>query len=376
MTIALNLLYLLPGTVGGTETYALSLIRGLSEIAGDSKYLVLLNRESEAIELPNDARFSRLVLPFQARRRWLRYLWEQVVVPPLLTRYKVRLIHSLGYVGPLGPRVPHVLTLHDLNFRDIAESVPPLRRFVLGAMATGVARRADHVITVSKYSKTRIEGELKVPGAKISVVYHGPRELSSYALTSEPVVQKRYRIHRPYIIAFSSRFPHKNIPRLIEAYGRIAQLTHANLVIVGHVGSNVSEAFERLPLAIRERVRMLGFVPEGDVVPLLRGANLFVFPSRYEGFGLPLIDAQAAGVPVVCSNAGALPEIAEDAAEYFDPNSTESICAAMMRVLANESLSSELIRRGYRNVQRFSWRRAAEETRKIYCDLLDDGSSL
>jgi glycosyltransferase involved in cell wall biosynthesis len=172
-------------------------------------------------------------------------------------------------------------------------------------------------------------------------------------------------IGRPYILAFSSLSAHKNIARLISAFAHISTAVPHSLVLVGHLPEKTAVRSE-LEAVGDDRVRFTGYLPDADVEALMHGASLFAFPSLYEGFGLPILDAQNAGVPVACSSAGALPEIAGDGAVQFDPLSVDGMADALQRCLLDMDLREALVAKGHENARQFSWDRTARETLEVY----------
>jgi glycosyltransferase involved in cell wall biosynthesis len=166
-------------------------------------------------------------------------------------------------------------------------------------------------------------------------------------------------------MAFSSLSAHKNIPNLISAFARISSRVPHSLVLVGHLPEK-TWARSEMESAVSDRVIFTGYVPDSDVESLMRHASLFAFPSLYEGFGLPILDAQHAGVPVACSSAGALPEVAGKGAITFDPNSVDDIAMALERSLTDQTLRESLIAAGYENASQFSWDRTARQTLDVY----------
>src|SRR5690349_19492017 len=204
MRIALNLLYLIPGGVGGTETYARSLIRALAELDRENHYLVFVNAESAALPLETGPNFQRIVCPFRAVRRPVRYAWEQAILPPQLVSHHADLVHSLGYVGPIFTPCPHVVTIPDLNYIGHAK-MRPARRAVLRLFGTRMARRAARVLTISNFSRAEIGAHLNVPPAKITVTHLAPRADGGVAADlSAAALGEKYGFRSPYIIAFSS----------------------------------------------------------------------------------------------------------------------------------------------------------------------------
>lgn len=364
MRIGLNLLYLIPGVVGGTETYAASLIDALGALPERHDYVLFTNREAAERfpGLPDN--FRQVVCGVHATRRAARYAYEQGLLPAQVARAGIDVLHSLGYVGPLRVGARHVVSVPDLNFIGHAEAMPAGKRRILGRFVRWSAQRADHVITISEFSRGQIANFLG-PGSaeRITVTHLAGRPRPADDGLGTEAVRARYGIRGPYIIAFASSSPHKNISRLVEAFRAIADDVPHTLVLVGHLPARADRGGHA---AAAERVITTGYVPDSDVLPLLRGADLFAFPSLYEGFGLPLLDAQASGVPVVCSTAGSLPEIAGDGAICFDPRRVDEIAGSMRRVLADPVLAHTLRARGSANERRFSWAHTAAQTLAVY----------
>jgi glycosyltransferase involved in cell wall biosynthesis len=373
MRIGLNLLYLLPGIVGGTETYAAGLLQGLAEVGREDEFIVFLNQESADWPLPQSSNFVRIVCPVRAGSRRKRYLFEQVRLPGLLRKHQVDVAHSLGYVAPLFTPCPSVVTVLDLNYRVFGNQMSVPRHLALNFFVGQSARRADQVVTISRFSRSQILTLLRVPSSKVSItcLANKPRQ----RLYEDPfVLTRRLGIESPYIVAFSSQSPHKNIPRLLRAFALAKEryeLPH-ELVLVGHRPTDAGLA----PGEPDEGVHFTGYLDEPSLEAVLRGAQILAFPSTYEGFGLPVLEAMAAGVPVVCSNAAALPEVAGEAAVYFDPLAIEDIAHQIALVALDSGLQAQLRQKGFENCRRFSWEKAAQETRQIYHDVIRRHSQL
>ncbi|TRZ52645.1 hypothetical protein D4S03_03080, partial [bacterium] len=201
MKIGINLLYLLPGVVGGTETYAAGLLRGLAEIDRLNEYCVFVNRESESWPLPQAANFTRVVCPIRAAGRASRYLFEQVRLPRLLARYRIDVVHSLGYVGPLVAPCPSVVTIHDMNYIALRHAMPGMKRTALRFFSIQSARRANHVITVSHFSKREICRTIKLDPGKTTVTHEAVlRSDTSNSSENWDELTSRYRIRAPYVV--------------------------------------------------------------------------------------------------------------------------------------------------------------------------------
>jgi len=361
MRIGINLLYLIPGVVGGTETYAAGLLKGFAQVDKQNEFFVFVNRESGNWPIPQARNFIRVICPVEAINRGKRYFFEQFRLPIMLKKYKVDVVHSLGYVGPLRTHCPAVVTVHDLNYRHIGHTMPMFRRIILKRISINAANRADAVITVSEFSKREICVAEKIHSDKVIVTREGPRwERKSEAKTDSIKVQEVYGIPGPYMAAFGGGAVHKNISRLIKAFGQLRGRFPYQLVLIGHLPADIHR--EELP----EGVVVTGYVPEKHVLPLLTGAEIFVLPSLYEGFGLPVLEAQQSGVPVVCSSAGSLPEVAGEGALYFDPLSIADMVEKISKVASDRDLQETLRRKGQINVGRFSWEQTAQKTLEVY----------
>lgn len=370
MRIGLNLLYLIPGVVGGTETYATGLLRGLATTSGADEFLVFLNRESATWPLPEAPNFHRVVCPTSAGRQGVRYAYEQSRFVRLLREHRLDLVHSFGYVAPLRAPCPSVVTIHDLNYRAFGDRMPLVRRLALAFFARKSARRASRVLTVSEFSRREILDAYRLPPERVVVTHNAPRDWNDGLGEGEAALPPGLvEAGSPYIVAFSSTSPNKNIPRLLEAFARAREqyrLPH-RLVLVGRsAAGNVAE----MPTRLNGAVRFTGYLSDSALRAVLAGAQLLAFPSLYEGFGLPVVEAMTLGVPVVCSDRASLPEVAGDAAVFFDPSSTEEMAHKLALVARDAALRAELIEKGYANVGRFSWQATARRTLQVYREVV------
>jgi len=366
--IGMNLLYLIPGHVGGTQTYAESLIRALAGIDERNQYTLFVNPEAARLDWPQKPNFHIVVCRLAARRRAARYAYEQLVLPRLLKQLNIDLVHSPGYVSPLKTHCASVVSILDVV--HVAYPMSRAKRLALGFFVTQSARRCDHIITISRFSQQKIREHLGVAAEKTTVTPLGFRESPPLAPTDFASLSTRYNIEKPYIVAFSGLPVHKNMPRLIQAFARLAAEIDHQLVLIGNLppGSDVRGEIARHGL--EKRVVITGYVPDRDVMPLLQHGDVFVFPSWYEGFGLPVLDAQRAGLPIACSRAASLPEVAGDAAQYFDPFSVQEMTESIRRCAQDDSLRARLRERGQENARRFSWKNTARATLEVYHEVV------
>jgi glycosyltransferase involved in cell wall biosynthesis len=367
MNVGINLLYLLPGIVGGTATYAVSLLEALAGADPDNRYFVFVNRESAELELVQADNFVVVACPVPARVRALRYAYEQVVLPRTVDRYRLDVMHSPGYIAPLRLDCSSVVTIPDLNYRAIPEVFTPVRRRVFESMVPRSARAADAVLTISEASRRQIVDTLGVPPEKVTVTHLAAKGRARPRAEGGADMARDLGIDGRYLMAFSSQSPHKNIDGLLRAFHLLAAEEAVQLVLVGHEperGQPLRALVEELKLT--ERVVFAGYRSDEEVARLFQGATAFAFPSMYEGFGIPVLEAMEAGVPVVCSNAASLPEVAGDAALLFDPADVRAMASAMEVVLQSAAERERLIARGFRQARQFSWRTTAEQTLAVY----------
>jgi glycosyltransferase involved in cell wall biosynthesis len=359
--VGLNLLYLIPRVVGGTETYARGLIGGFDELRSDEEFVIFLNQEASEWNLPFGRRFERVVCAVGGRSRIGRYLYEQVSLRAQLRRCGVHLVHSLGYVAPVFPGCPSVVTVPDMHFLAYGRRESIMRTAVLESAVRMSVARASHVLTISEFSSREISQHLGVSRERITVTYLAPERKWAAAAADE---SKREAGAAGYFVAFSSRAPNKNIPCLAKAFSVAKERgLKQRLVIVGHVPSD-------LQLSGIDGIETAGFLDEESLVKTVTGADCLVFPSTYEGFGLPVLEAMSAGVPVACSDRASLPEVGGEAPRYFDPDSADSIAHAMCEVGGAPDLRRRMRVKGFENVKRFSWARTASETLAVYREVL------
>ncbi len=377
MRIGLNLLYMIPREVGGTETYARGLLDGLRHIGTSHEFVLFLNRESAEWKPAADSGFATVVCSVNAVRRGKRFVYEHLFLRREIRKHRIDLLHSLGYTSPLFLQCPTVVSVHDLNFLAFGSLMKFARRTMLRLAVKEAVLRSNRVITISEFSRREILKTYKVPAEKVVVTY-----LAADTTTPEPLGGQdpgsgagREWMREPYLVAFSATYPNKNIPRLLEAYGQ-ARSRHAipqRLVLIGH--PFWTEHGNRGELVRRRDVIWTGYLDRRTMSEVVKKAEFMVFPSYYEGFGLPVLEAMAAGLPVVCSNASSLPEVAGDAAVYFDPFSIDDMTDKIVAVANDASLRNELRSKGAQNLKRFSWEKVARETIAIYDEELRKNST-
>ena len=374
-TVGLNLLYLVPGRVGGTEVYARRLIHALAGARPEWSWIAYCGRDArEALVAegwPANVRLQPAPRPSaeKAARAALELTWLAVRA----AHDGVHLLHSLGTTSPITTRCARVVTVHDLIYLHYPETFPPAARLALKALVGPAARRANRVIADSQAGKHDIASLLRVPEDRIDVVHLGCN-ITRVAPAPEGEIRMRYGLagHR-VCLCVSAALAHKNLDALVGAFGRLAT-EHADLalVIAGHAGRE-HDSLRALADATGHgsRIVLTGWISDPDLEALYRLASCCVYPSLLEGFGLPVLEAMGRGVPIACSDSSSLPEVAGDAAELFDGRDVTSIAGSIDRLLAGGEHVKQLVARGNARVGQFTWERSATSTLASYARALE-----
>jgi glycosyltransferase involved in cell wall biosynthesis len=368
--IGLNLVYLVPGETGGTEVTARELLPALVAAAGpDVRFTAFVNQEAAATAGgPWNELMDTVTVPVNARNRveWVR--GEQQHLPGLAARAGVDVLHSLANTGPLRGRFRRVVTIHDLIHRFFPDTHGGLKARGMALLVPLAIRRSDRVIAVSGATADDLVRELGVPRAKIDVVPSGVGITARATPVSAAQLRARHDLgDRPIALSVAAKRPHKNLPRLLEALALIPADRRPVLVIPGYGTFHDDELDARIAtLGIAGDVRMLGWVEDDELEGLYAASDVFVLPSLYEGFGLPVLEAMARGLPVACSDRGSLREVAGDAARRFDPEQPSSIAEAIQAVLGDPALASRLREAGRAQAAGFTWAACARATLDVY----------
>jgi glycosyltransferase involved in cell wall biosynthesis len=368
--VGLNLLYLVPGEVGGTEVYGRRLVGELARARPDVEWVVFAARESAPSLAQEDWPAAVRIVPtaVPARIKPARVAFELSVLPVLAARHGADLLHSFGTTSPLAGRTPRVVTIHDLIFRHYRGDFPLASRLALDALVPAGARRARRVQVNSQATKRDVVEQCRVDPGRIDVVPHG-HGMRDHRPTPEGELRERLDLGAaPIVLTVSPPLPHKNLDRLLEALRLLERMEQPPLLaLVGHAGREGERLRSSVAaLGLGDRVRITGWIPGEDLEGLYRIAACCAYPSLYEGFGLPVLEAMRRGVPVACSDATSLPEVAGDAAELFDPRDPGRIAAAIRRLIEDRELAAELVERGRRRAAEFTWERTARGTIASY----------
>jgi glycosyltransferase involved in cell wall biosynthesis len=350
--IGINALYMIPGGVGGTEIYLRELLAALAGIDPVNEYFVFTNLETDSGLVPNQANFHWKPQAVHARFRPGRILWEQIVLPLEAARYRLDVLFNPGFTAPVFAACRQVTVFHDLQHKRHPEHFRwfdlPFWRVLLWA----AAHRSRRLISVSEATRSDLLRFYRLSEDRIAVIAHGV----------EPAFAHLDRSHtEPYLLCVSTLHPHKNLPRLIRSYGR--KKRDFRLILAGMRGFHADKIDGLIEeLGLRESIQVTGWVSREELYSLYARARAFVYPSTFEGFGMPVLEAMAAGIPVACSDIPPLREVAEDAALFFDPLDEDGIASAIERLMSDETLRERLARSGSERARPFTWKRSAEQT--------------
>lgn len=361
MTIALDATYSLETNPSGVAVYCSRLIDALVRSVPEERFFLCYRAN----------RFLRSLWSPLFQGNCSRRLLEEFTCP--LFCGQVSLFHGLNQRLPRCKFKQALTTFHDLFVLSGDYSTGEFRaRF--GTLAREAASRSDHIIAVSEFTANQVSGHLGYPRDRISVVHHGVQQVPSFSSEQLREFRRKQGLETPFLLHVGAIQKRKNIARLIRAFELLnSQFT---LVLAGSVGygaKQIMTLIENSPA--RQRIRSFGYVSFEQLSMLYRTASALVFPSLEEGFGMPVLEAMSAGLPVITSDRSATAEIAGGAALLIDPEQTESIASAAERVLSNYSLKEQLVEAGYERAAKFSWVRAARETIAVYQKLLSQPTS-
>ncbi|ACL03913.1 glycosyl transferase group 1 [Desulfatibacillum aliphaticivorans] len=351
MLIGINAIFLAPGKGGGMERYLVNMVRAMAQTAKGDELIAFACREG----LPGlEGTVPVIKGPISAQTRWARVLWEQVLLPGIIKDSHCDAVLSFGNICPVRLSLPSLLVMHDAIPFEPIHGFSALEKTAMQTLFRASARSADRIVTVSEFSKKRISEHTGVSRDKVSII---PGACDPVFFPQETSRKKS----GDYILASASARPHKNLDRLLQAYKILVQdkKVNAPLVLVHTQGSEEIALDKARRLGLGNKVIAFGKTIDGELAGLYGNAALFVYPSLYEGFGLPILEAMTSGTPVIASRAGAIPETAGNAALLFDPCNPEELAQAMERVLKDPITQKEMIERGKNRAREFSWENSA-----------------
>ncbi|HPH94967.1 MAG TPA: glycosyltransferase family 1 protein [Anaerolineaceae bacterium] len=346
----------------GTTTYAVSLWEAMKAGYPMDRFETFMVNHPD---LPNGQK------TFSTRMATLYrdLCWTPLILPAQASRAKLDVLHMPAQMIPLFRPCPVVVTFHDLFVLDLPHYFPLFHRLSARILMPRAARRADAIIAVSDYTRKELERRFNIDPAKIHVTYEAAAP--HFRLMEQAKIaaaREKYALPERFILSVGTLQPRKNITCLLEALtllnqrGIQVQLIHAGSR--GWLTQSIDETISRLNL--QHMVRFMGRMPLEDLVALYNAASVFAYPSLYEGFGLPPLEAMACGCPVITSNTTSLPEVVGDAGLLADPRNPEDLAAALEKILIDPALAENLKEKGLQRAKEFSWARCAEQTYQVY----------
>ena len=339
------------GRKTGIGLYTANLLRALARVAPQHEYVEL--SWGRAAELRTDQRLR----------------WQQFELPRRARATGVDLLHVTGFDAPLWRPCSVVLTVHDLIGLLFPTNLPPVSRFYWSRWMPRTIRWADRIIAVSRHTQSDLNRVLGIPEDRIEVIHNGVNEVFQPLQDHEALetVRRKYGLPPTIILYLGTLEPRKGLDTLITAYGGLAPDAPYDLVIAGKRGWYTEPLFQQVEaLGLGRRVHFTDYIPDKDLPALYNLGKVFVYPSRYEGFGLPALEAMACGSPVVCTDAASLPEIVGDAALLVPPDDADALAAALRRVLDDGGLQAKMRARGLERARRFTWEETARRTAQVY----------
>lgn len=370
MKVGVNSLFLIPSEVGGTETYLRQTLRAMAEFCPDVDLVIFTNRENDPVLRADLSPFRQVAfepLDFNAVSRPTRILLEQVRLPGRVRKAGVDVLWSAGYTAPFSCPCPQVVTIHDMQYKTHPEDMSLPERLATDFLVRMAARRCRRVIAVSRFSRDEIIRHTSAAPDKVDAIHEAANPAFAEPLDAPALAARLKDLvppGKPYLLSVSATYPHKRMDLLVDAFGEIMASAPHTLVMVGSARRGepaVQAALARLP--DRNRVIRLERLSMQQLVPLYQGADAFVFPSFYEGFGLPVLEAMMAGVPVVAGPHASIPELGGDAILYYDRTQPATLARKIREALAWPPDKRRAVTDAARaRARTFTWRTTAEQT--------------
>ncbi len=365
----------LSGERAGIGHYTFHIVKALLEVDRRNEYFLYFDHRmpSAVTDEFSSPRVTVRRLPFSRYGKFLPFAYAHMLIASYLNRDRLDVFHATANVMPLSYSRPSIVTIHDLAIYDHPEWFPS-QTASTKILVPQTVKKAAAIIAVSEATKKDIRKHFGVPSKKIHVVYEAADTTLLQLRDRTTNVRKAYKLPEKFVLYVGTIDPRKNIPSLIQAWQRLLRtkpmaVKDAGLVIaggVGYRGDDVARLIKKLNLP---SIHQLGYLPHNHKVKLMSEAAAFVFPTRYEGFGLPVLEAMQLGTPVITTNISAIPEITGNAALLSTPDDVETLADNIRKVLTRPLVAKKMIREGKTQAKKFSWKRAARETLAVYASV-------
>ena len=370
MRIGINLLYLRPSKVGGSETYVRELIKHLTGMA-NVQIMIFCNKEV-ADTFEENGFIHIIVIDEQPFTQMRRLINENFRLLCFLRQYPVDILFSpANFAAPfLKSKTPQIVTVHDLQHLWLKRNFSLAKRIERSFMFRTTFKKSHHVIAISEFTKNDILNNYRIPMEKVTTVYSGVHSNKEPTINEIESTRRKFNLPNKFFYYPAMISQHKNHLGIIEAFYLACRNLEGDVELIfsgndeSPYRSIVSNRLEQLSLG--NRVRHLGYIKRHEVMEIMSMATAMVFPSKFEGFGLPLLEAMQCGTPVIASNCTSIPEVAGNAAILLDPNDIEGWATSMIEMMTNKQLRESLREKGKQNAARFSWEKCATETLKVF----------
>lgn len=374
MRIGINILFIVPTKVGGTEISTKNVLKQIEKIDNKNEYFVFLNEKLDKVFNFSKKNIKKVVYN-TSQSKIKRILFEQFVLPFIAIKYKLDVIYSLGNYSPVLlflSKIKMITRMAALDHYHYPKNYSLLGRLALKYLTPLSLKVSDKIVAISKYCKTDISKVLKIDPEKISVIYLSCNRELFHPISDGGLkerVRNRYNMPHDYILSTAAVHAHKNLDNLIRAYSILKSeyKIGSQLVLVGPKGRVYKEIDSLIKkLKLQSDVKLAGWIPNDEMPVIYANAKVFVFPSKFEGFGAPPLEAQAVGIPVVSTDKTAIKEVVDNSVIIFDPDDPKDMAEKIYIMLNDDDIQREYIEKGFKNIERFSYRKHAEELINLF----------
>lgn len=364
MRIAVNTRFLLKNRLEGYGYYIHQLMQRITEAHPEHEFLFLFDRPYDTSFIYQKNVSAKVIGP-QARHFLAFKFWYDIQLTIAAKKFKANIILSLDGFCSLTTKTPQILAVHDLAYIHYPNFLPSRHLWFYKIYQKKFLQKATQIVTVSKYSKQDIVQQFKIEEQKISIISNAAREqFVPINFEDKEYAKRHYAQGCEYFLFVGGIHPRKNLMQLLKAFSifKKRQLSSMKLVIAGKLAWKYQDILEKLKTyKYKEEVILLDYIPERELAKVTAAAYALIYPSYFEGFGVPIIEAMQCGVPIACSNTSSMPEVAADAALYFNPNNEAEIAEQMMLLYKNEQLRSNLIEKGFKQAAKYNWNNSAKQ---------------
>lgn len=360
------------GEKAGIGHYNYSLVKNLMKIDKRNQYILFFDYRVPDTREFKQKNFEIKYFPFSQYKKFLPFTYSHLLIAAELGKQKLDILHSPANVIPLNYKKPTIVTVHDLAIYKESKWFPSGQKFSTRFLVPKSLKKANHIIAVSNATKRDIIKLFKIPPSKISVIHENVMVKKLPTRSKDISALRRYKLKNEYILFVGTLEPRKNLLRLIEGYNKLIKENpkkygRYDLVLAGMRGWKSKNIFRLIKkLKLDEKVKYLEYIPHNHKIDLMEHATCFVFPSFYEGFCLPVLEAMSLGCPVITSNTSSLPEVCGQACEMVNPSRSENITKSLARVLYSKRLRESMKKKSLAQAKNFSWGKCARETLNIY----------